>query len=142
MGLSDTVKDLQRKAESKELQLLKDARKYMNENTEEKIDARGRKLLAFENSAQGQTTEGRKWMVREIAEINRILDRRKLYGELLRLATRAERKQKGGGEAFVQRNRELIERKLAVIDETFQRTRNYQMELDDLKESEKVGDFI
>ena len=142
MGLSDTVKDLQKKAESKELQLLKEAKRYMDVNSEDVINARGRKIMEFEDTAQGQTIEGKKWIVREMAELNRICDYRRLYSEILRFATRAERARKGAGEAFVQRNADLIRRKKDVIEETYRKTLHYQMELEVLKESDKVGDFV
>lgn len=130
MSLADTARAIRKDAVSRELQFLRDARRYMKQNTEEQINARGRQLLAYEETPEGQTMEGQNWCVREIAELGKICDTRRLYGEILRFAEKAQRKEGDSGEAFVRRNWELIQRKAAVVEERYQKTMDCQIKPD------------
>ena len=130
MGLSDTVKDLQKKAESKELQLLKEMQRFNALHTDETQEKDFARILAFHDSPKGCTEDGQKWICREMAEHNRNSRLRKIYRDTLERAAKAERREKGGGEALVARHWDELQNALAGIEKMYQEEKKWQLEIE------------
>ena len=129
MGLTDTTKKLQEAAASQELQKLRGMRRYTNLHTEEALEKRLEEVDRFSQTAEGQTEEGLKKICRLMAEWNRDCRKAKLCRMTLGFAERAERKNKGGAEAFMKRNAERISRVEAWIERQFEEEKHFQLTL-------------
>jgi len=130
MGLSDTVKDLQKKAESKGLQLLKEMRRFTALHTADAMEKDYARILKVYDSPKGFTADGQRWICREMAEHNRTGRLRKVYEETLQGAARAERREKGGGEALVARHWDELQNALAGIEKMYQEEKKWQLEIE------------
>ena len=130
MGLSDTVKDLQKKAESKGLQLLKEMRRFTALHTADAMEKDYARILKVYDSPKGCTEDGQKWICREMAEHNRNSRLRKIYSDTLERAAKAERREKGGGEALVARHWDELQNALAGIEKMYQEEKKWQLEIE------------
>jgi hypothetical protein len=129
MALSDTTKKLQEAAASKELQKLREMRKTSRLHTAEALEKRLEEIDRFSQTAEGQTEEGQEKICRLMAEWNRDNRKAKLCRATLGFAERAERKTKGGAEAFMKRNAERIRRVEAWIERQFGEEKQFQLML-------------
>ena len=109
---------------------MKKMRKFTAEHTYSWQEKDFERILKVYDSPQGATIDGQKWICREMADHNRNSRLRKVYEETLQRAAKEERREKGGGEAFVRRHWDELQEALAGIEKMYQEEKKWQLELD------------
>lgn len=129
MDLVEMARQLKKEAVSEELQYLRDCRAFLEAHSYQKVCDAWERIKAFGESPEGQGMDGRRRLVRMIAEANRTGRRRTLYTEILKFAERAERREKGGGAALIARHWEEVQKAEAGIDAMYEEEGQYQLTL-------------
>ena len=129
MGLADVARAAQQEAASAELLWLREMRKYVNTNTEEKIGKMWEKIGAFDETPERWTEEGTKKICVMIAEVQEITEMKKFYSRVLRCAEAQEKKKKGGAEAEMRKYRKDLEEIERGIRRKYEEERKWQLEL-------------
>lgn len=105
-------------AEGKELEELREMRRYVETHSKEQIGRQWEQIAAFERSSKADSIDGHRQLLQMMDDAHRDSETAKLYKIVLNGAAKAEREGKGGAAAYLRQMRKTALRRIAEIYNT------------------------